>query len=268
MSESVRLSTDTIRPELLERIAATLGVPVPDALPPTWHWCLFQEWVDPDGLGPDGHPRRDEFMPAADDLPRRMWASGTVEVLAPLRPGDTVTRQSRVADVTEKHGGSGRLVFMEVEHAIAGPAGPAIREQQIIVYRGRGGTAVRDAPVAEAIPPGGVEAALTPDPILLFRYSALIGNAHRIHYDADYVRDVEGYPGLIVHGPLQATLLAGLAERVSGGRRLAGLRFRGVRPAFAGAGLRVQGWAEGESAMLRTLDPGDRVCMAADAWFS
>ena len=265
---SVRESADTVRPELLERLAATLGVPVPDALPPTWHWCLFQDWVGPETLGPDGHPRRGGFMPPVHDLPRRMWAGGTVEALAPLRPGDPVTRRSRVAGVTEKQGGSGRLVFTEVEHEIAGPAGLAIRERQTIVYRGTGGPAVRDAPAAEPMPPGGAETALTPDPVLLFRYSALTGNGHRIHYDRSYVTEVEGYPGLIVHGPLHATLLAGLAERLDAGRRLARLRFRGARPAFAGAELRAQGWPEGDRVVLRTLDPTNRVCMAAEAWLS
>lgn len=263
-----REETDWVRPELLARLAATLGVPVPEALPITWHWCLFQDWVPPDGLGLDGHPRRGGFLPPVHDLPRRMWAGGEVEALGPLRPGDHATRRSRIASATEKAGGSGRLVFVEVEHEIAGPAGPAVRERQTLVYRGAEGAAVRDAAQAPPLPPGAAEATLTPDPVLLFRYSALTGNGHRIHYDADYVRGEEGYPGLIVHGPLQATLLAGLAKRVNPGREARRLRFRGARPAFAGAPLRVQGWAEGDRFALRTLDPTDRVCMAADAWIS
>ncbi len=264
----VREETDWVRPELLTRLAATLGVPAPEALPITWHWCLFQDWVPPDGLGPDGHPRRGGFLPPVHDLPRRMWAGGEVEACGTLCPGDRATRRSRIASATEKAGGSGRLVFVEVDHEIAGPAGPAIRERQTIVYRGAEGAAVRDAPPAPPLPPGGAEVALTPGSVLLFRYSALTGNGHRIHYDADYVRDDEGYPGLIVHGPLQATLLAGLAERVSQGREARRLRFRGVRPAFAGTMLRVQGWAEKDRVTLRTLDPAGRVCMAADAWTS
>ena len=265
---AVREAADCIRPELLDRMAATLGVPLPDALPPAWHWCLFQDWVAPGALGPDGHPRRGGFLPPVHDLPRRMWAGGEIELLAPLRPGDRATRRSRIASAVEKSGGSGRLVFVEVEHEIEGPAGPAVRERHTIVYRGADGAAVRDAPPADPLPPGGAEAALTPDPVLLFRYSALTGNGHRIHYDADYVRGEEGYPGLIVHGPLQATLLAGLAEREHPGRRLVRLRFRGARPALAGAALRLQGWAEGDRFTLRTLDPAGRVCMAADAWLS
>ena len=264
----VRDETDVVRPELLTRLAATLGVAVPEVLPLTWHWCLFQDWIPPGELGPDGHPRRGGFLPPIHDLPRRMWAGGEVEALGPLRPGDRVTRRSCIASATEKAGGSGRLVFVEVDHEIAGPAAPAIRERQTLVYRGAEGAAVRDAPFAPPLPPSAAEVVLTPDPVLLFRYSALTGNGHRIHYDADYVRDQEGYPGLIVHGPLQATLLAGLAERANQGREARRLCFRGARPAFAGAPLRVQGWADGDRFTLRTLDPADRVCMAADAWLS
>jgi 3-methylfumaryl-CoA hydratase len=263
-----RETADCVRSELLERVAATLGVPTPDALPLTWHWCLFQDWVAPEGLGPDGHPRRGGFLPPVYDLPRRMWAGGEVEAVAPIRPGDRVTRRSRIASAVEKAGGSGRLVFVEVHHEIAGPAGVALRERQTLVYRGTDGAAVREAPAAPPAPPGAAEFAVMPDPVLLFRYSALTGNGHRIHYDADYVRDAEGYPGLVVHGPLQATLLAGLAEQANRGRLLARLRFRGARPAFAGAVLRGQGWAEADRFALRTLDPSGRVCMEADAWFS
>ncbi len=224
--------------------------------------------MPPGELGPDGHPRRGGFLPPVHDLPRRMWAGGEVEALGPLRPEDRVTRRSRIASAAEKTGSSGRLVFVEVDHEIAGPAGPAIRERQTIVYRGTEGAAVRDAPPAAPLPPGGAEAALTPDPVLLFRYSALTGNGHRIHYDADYVRGEEGYPGLVVHGPLQAMLLAGLAQRANPGCDARRLRFRGARPAFAGSPLRMQGWADGDRFTLRTLDPADRVCMAADAWLS
>jgi 3-methylfumaryl-CoA hydratase len=264
----VREAEDWVRPELLERLAATLGVSAPAVLPLAWHWCLFQDWVPPGELGPDGHPRRGGFLPPVHDLPRRMWAGGEIEALAPLRPGDRVTRRSRVASATEKTGGSGRLVFVEVHHEIESPAGLAVRERQTLVYRGTEGAAVRDAPPAPPPPPGAAETVLTPDPVLLFRYSALTGNGHRIHYDADYVRGEEGYPGLVVHGPLQATLLAGLAERANPGRRLARLRFRGARPAFVGAALRVQGWAEPDRFALRTLDPSGQVCMASDAWLS
>ena len=199
---------DTVWPLLVRGMAATLGVPAPEReLPPLWHWMLFQDWVPPEGLGPDGHPRRGGFLPPVHDLPRRMWAGGRLVFHAPLRVGEPVTRVSTILSVTEKHGASGRLVFVTVRHEIAGADGPAITEEQDIVYRGTRASAVkpgrRPPPIAAA---RGAE--VLPDPVLLFRYSALTGNGHRIHYDAGYVRGVEGYPGLIVHGPLQATWMA------------------------------------------------------------
>ncbi len=252
---------DTLSPRLVHGLAATLGVPEPTTLPPLWHWMLFQDWVMPDQIGPDGHPRRGGFLPPVHDLPRRMWAGGRVAFHAPLHPGDAVQRTSTILDVKEKHGGSGRLVFVTVAHRITGPTGLAIDEEQDIVYRGAEGAAVKAAPPAPPVPPGATTAEVLPDPVLLFRYSALTGNGHRIHYDMDYVRNVEGYPGLIVHGPLQATWLAGLLA----GQKIASFAFRGRRPAFHGAPLRLQSWNDGPQHRLRTLDPEGAVCMEAEA---
>ncbi len=253
--------TDTIGPHLLHGLAATLGVAVPGRLPPLWHWMLFQDWVTPDRLGPDGHPRRGGFLPPVHDLPRRMWAGGRIGFLGPLHAGDTVRRRSTILSVEEKQGGSGRLVFVTVAHAIEGPRGPAIAEEQDIVYRGAEGAAAKPAGPAAPAPPGARRGTVRPDPVLLFRYSALTGNGHRIHYDADYVRGVEGYPGLVVHGPLQATRLAGLLAD----RDIASFSFRGLRPAFHNAPLATEAWEEGGAWRLRTLDEGGRVCMAAEA---
>jgi hydroxyacyl-ACP dehydratase HTD2-like protein with hotdog domain len=254
--------TDEVSPRLLTGMAATLGLPRPDTLPPLWHWMLFQDWVQPDQIGPDGHPRRGGFLPPVHDLPRRMWAGGRVRMLGALREGDRVTRTSSILSVTEKQGGSGRLVFVTVRHAIEGPEGPAIDEEQDIVYRGTEGAAVRPASAAaDRLRPGeGISRQVMPDPVLLFRYSALTGNGHRIHYDMDYVRDVEGYPGLIVHGPLQATWLAGLVPGP-----VTRFTFRGQRPAFHGAALILEGRREGGSYRLRTLDAAGAVCMSAEA---
>ena len=250
---------DTVAPHLLRNMAATLGVPVPDVLPPLWHWMLFADWVTPDRIGADGHPRRGGFLPPVHDLPRRMWAGGRLRFHAPLRPGDAVERTSTILSVAEKHGSTGRLVFVTVRHGIAGPDGPAVTEEQDLVYRGTDGAAAK--PGAPAPPaPAGPRAEVLPDVVLLFRYSALTGNGHRIHYDADYVRDVEGYPGLVVHGPLQATWLAGLAPCAP-----ARFAFRGRRPAFAGATLRLEGWADGAATRLRTVDGDGCVCMEAEA---
>ncbi len=252
---------DEVSPRLLDGLAATLGVAAPETLPPLWHWMLFQDWVSAEGLGPDGHPKRGGFLPPVHDLPRRMWAGGRVAFHAPLRRGNPVERRSTILNVTEKQGGSGRLVFVTVGHHVSGPAGLAVEEEQDIVYRGAEGAATKAMPAAPPAPPGARRGEAMPDPVLLFRYSALTGNGHRIHYNSDYVREVEGYPGLIVHGPLQATWLAGLVAD----RSLARLAFRGRRPAFAGAPLRLEAWEDGSQWRLRTLDGDGAVCMEAEA---
>jgi len=254
-------ATDEVAPRLLAGLAATLGVETPTTLPPLWHWMLFQEWVPPDRIGPDGHPKRGGFLPPVHDLPRRMWAGGRLRWQGKLKAGDPVRRTSTIARVQEKQGGAGRLVFVTVRHVIEGPSGPAIEEEQDLVYRGTEGAAVKPAPAAtDRLGPGeGISATVRPDPVMLFRYSALTGNGHRIHYDLDYVRDVEGYPGLIVHGPLQATLLAGLVQ----GRPMRSFDFRGLRPAFHGRLLTLEARPGPEGAALRTLDEEGAVCMQA-----
>lgn len=259
-------TTDEISPRLLAGLAATLGVETPDIVPPLWHWMLFQDWVPPDRIGPDGHPKRGGFLPPVHDLPRRMWAGGRVRWLGTLRAGDRVSRTSTIQRVQEKQGGAGRLVFVTVKHMIDGPSGPAIEEEQDLVYRGTEGAAVKPAAaVTDRLGPGeGITASVRPDPVLLFRYSALTGNGHRIHYDLDYVRDVEGYPGLIVHGPLQATWLAGLVRD----RALASFEFRGQRPAFHDRALTLEARLGGNGATLRSLDEDGAVCMQAKAIFA
>ncbi len=241
-------------------LAATLGVAAPaDALPPLWHWMLFQDWVMPEQVGPDGHPKRGGFLPPVHHLPRRMWAGGKLAFHAGLRVGEEVERTSTIVSVQAKSGASGDLVFVTVRHSIAGGEGVAIVEHQDIVYRSADGVAVRPGAPAPAVA-ADARREVVPDPVLLFRYSALTGNGHRIHYDADYVRDVEGYPGLVVHGPLQATWLAALSPAP-----LAAMTFRGQRPAFHGRALRLEGWREGSLFRSRSRDPDDAVCMTAEA---
>ena len=254
--------TDTVQPGLVRGMAATLDAPMPErALPPLWHWMLFPDWTPASGLGPDGHPARGGFLPPVHDLPRRMWAGGRLRFHAPLQLGEAVTRLSTILSVKEKTGGTGKLVFVTVKHEIAGLAGQAITEEQDIVYRGIDGDAVKPG---DPSPPIDAVAAreVLPGPVLLFRYSALTGNGHRIHYDADYVRDVEGYPGLIVHGPLQATWLAGLAAELG---PLGWFHFRGRRPAFAGRSLQVEAYRKDGALQLRTRDATGAVCMTAEA---
>jgi hydroxyacyl-ACP dehydratase HTD2-like protein with hotdog domain len=252
---------DVVAPHLLQGLAATLGLATPDRLPPLWHWMLFQDWVPPDRLGPDGHPKRGGFMPPVHELPRRMWAGGRVRFQAPLHAGDPVRRTSTILSVNEKQGSSGRLVFVTVGHVIEGPGGAAIDEQQDIVYRSAEGEATKPAAPAPPTPADALRGTVHPDSVLLFRYSALTGNGHRIHYDLDYVRSVEGYPGLVVHGPLQATWLAGLLA----GRAVASFSYRGLRPAFHGNALTTEAWPDGDIWRLRSLDAGGCACMSAEA---
>jgi len=261
---------DTVWPPLLRGLMATLDLPDDAAttLPPLGHWMLFQDWVRPAGLGPDGHPLRGGFLPPVHDLPRRMWAGGRVALHADLRAGDAVERISMILSVEEKAGASGRLVFVTVRHRISGPSGLAIEEEHDIVYRGATGPAVKAAAAAPEPPPGAERRIVMPDEVLLFRYSALTGNGHRIHYDFDYVTRVEQYPGLIVHGPLQATLLAGLLRQARPGERVARFAFRGLRPAFAGRKLTLLGWptdAAGRGWRLETRDADGAICMSAEA---
>ncbi|MBS0560612.1 MAG: MaoC family dehydratase N-terminal domain-containing protein [Proteobacteria bacterium] len=260
------LRTDTVWPLLLRGLSATLDVPEPEhgVLPPLWHWMLFQDWAPAHGLGPDGHPKRGGFLPPVHDLPRRMWAGGRVRFHAPLHAGEIASRTSTILSVQEKTGGSGRLVFVTVRHEIEGPGGLAIVEEHDIVYRGAEGEAVKAAPAAPPLPAGAFSRAIVPDPVLLFRYSALTGNGHRIHYDLDYVTREEGYPGLIVHGPLQATLLADLARRQFG-RGLKSFTFRGRRPAFHNNAMTLCGWQDAGAVKLETRDHEGAVCMTAEA---
>ena len=256
---------DTVSRHLVQGLAASLDLPDPGAeLPPLWHWMLFQDWAPAHALGADGHPARGGFLPPVHELPRRMWAGGRVRFLRPLRVGEAVTRIRTIAAISEKEGGSGRLVFVTVRHEIAGAAGPAIAEEQDIVYRGTEGAAVKPAPAAPPPQAGALVRTLTPDAVLLFRYSALTGNGHRIHYDLDYVTREEGYPGLIVHGPLQATWLADLVRRERGGT-LRSFSFRGRRPAFHGNAMTLAGWEADGKIRLETRDHQGAVCMTAEA---
>ncbi len=263
---------DNISPRLVRGLAATLdfdldGVAPGGVLPPLWHWMLFQEWAPASGLGVDGHPKRGGFLPPVHDLPRRMWAGGRVTFQGELKTGEDVSRTSTILKVTEKSGGSGRLVFVTVRHETSGPRGVAIVEEQDIVYRGAEGEAVKPAEPAPAVTAEAVTRQVLPDPVILFRYSALTGNGHRIHYDLDYATKEEGYPGLVVHGPLQATWLADHAVRMAG-RKLKTFNYRGRRPAFHAKPLLLVGQrGQGGAIALETRDPSGAVCMAADAAF-
>jgi len=253
---------ERVEPMQAVRMAATLDRPAPqesDALPPGWHWMLFNAAEPAGALGADGHPKRGGFMPPID-LPRRMWAGGRLAFHAPLRVGANATRRSEIAKIESKTGKSGALVFVVVKHRIETDGVPAIEEEHDIVYRGlRSGAA---APVA---PPMGAEIAkmITPDPTLLFRYSALTFNGHRIHYDQPYATKIEFYPGLVFHGPLTATLLMALAEDL-GGAKLARFSFRGVAPLFDTAPFSIKAKRDGDKIVAWAETPDGALAMIAE----
>ena len=212
-----------------------------DPIPPGWHWYYFPEVVKLGETGPDGHRAKGGFMPPVP-LPRRMWAGVTMRFDRPLHVGETARRVSTVADVVPKSGRSGALCFVTVRHEVFGEDGLATHEEHTTVYRPAdpGGTAAprrRAAPEIEAVWSREVE----PSTVLLFRYSALTMNSHRIHYDRDYVTGVEGYPGLLVHGNLITTLLLDLFRRARPRARLASYAVRALAPLFDGAPFTVNG---------------------------
>jgi 3-methylfumaryl-CoA hydratase len=230
-------ATDIVTAQLVKGLRATLfqevGDPkTGDAAPFTAHWCLAQPVFPMSMLGPDGHPTRGGFLPPVP-LPRRMWAGGEIEFMQPLRVGDESTRTSRIADVQVKTGSTGTLCFVSVEHSISSPRGVAIRERQDIVYR----EMTTGAPATAKAPPPQAQHREThvSDPVLLFRYSALTFNGHRIHYDREYVTKVEGYPGLIFHGPLQAALIIEMAAKLRSGKPPKKFSYRGLQPLFEGS---------------------------------
>ncbi len=231
-------ATDTVTAQLVMGLRATLfqdvGEPKKgDAAPFTVHWCLAQPVFPMSMLGPDGHPTRGGFLPPVP-LPRRMWAGGEIEFLQPLQVGDESTRTSRIADVQVKTGSTGTLCFVSVEHSISSPRGTAIRERQDIVYREMTSSAPATAKAPPPPPKAQHRETHVSDPVLLFRYSALTFNGHRIHYDRDYVTKVEGYPGLIFHGPLQAAFIIELAAKLHGGKAPKKFTYRGLQPLFEG----------------------------------
>ena len=240
---------DRIEVGAYSRWLATLdrAAPAGDAVPQGYHWALCTPDAATAALGRDGHPLRDDspasFLPPIPQ-PRRMWAASKVEFVAPLRLGQAVERRSKVLSVTAKSGGSGPLVFVEVEHLTSGNGALAVREVQSLVYRDAApaGSPSVPPPVGDStFDPAGWQAhrAIVPSEPLLFRYSALTFNSHRIHYDLAYATGEEGFRGLVVHGPLTATLLLDLARRELGDNALKSFAFRGVSPAICGEMLHL-----------------------------
>ncbi|MCB1396669.1 MAG: MaoC family dehydratase N-terminal domain-containing protein [Rhodobacteraceae bacterium] len=256
------IRTDTLSAAHCARVAAlfdhTTAPALGDPLPPLWHWCFFTPDAPQAQMGADGHPKLGDFLPPIPQ-PRRMWAGGRLRFLRPLRVGELVTRETEILSITEKTGRQGALVFVTLRHQLSGAEGLAIEEEQDIVYRSPS-TTQRPAPGDPA--PAEWRDPVTPDPVMLFRYSALTFNAHRIHYDLPYATGEEGYPALVVHGPLTATLLMAAALRHTG-RRPTGFTFRGLAPLFADAPFALCGTQTGDGATLWAEGPGGYTAMSA-----
>lgn len=259
---------ERLSPRLVRQFNATFdrtsGTDDGDEAPLLIHFCLAQPIAPTAALGPDGHPARGGFLPPVP-LPRRMWAGGAFTFAGPIRIGETVIRLSIIRDVVLKQGRSGPLCFVTVDHHITSDGRPVLTERQDIVYRDD--TSPGDASAArapEAAPEGAHSRRIAPTAPLLFRYSALTFNGHLIHYDAPYVRDVEGYPGLIVHGPMQATLLCQYAADLRGAAPRS-FRFRSLSPLFDEADFTLNASPEGEGLRLWTARIGGPVAMEARA---
>jgi 3-methylfumaryl-CoA hydratase len=235
--------TEPLLPGPARALGALLDVPVPDldrgaGLPLLWHWLYLLDRPAQADLGPDGHPVRNAVPAPPGPGRRRMWAGGRVRTHGPLRCGEPATRSSDVLSVEDKQGRSGPLTFVAVRHRIRQFGRVVVDERQDIVYRAAGGSVAGpdDGPV---VPPADDEWSIDVSPTLLFRFSALTYNAHRIHYDRDYARDVEGYPGLVTHGPLQALVMAE-AARAQGRCGDLSFEYRLVAPLFDHQGLVVR----------------------------
>ena len=262
-------ASDIVTAQLVKGLRATLfqeiGEPKRgDPAPWTVHWCLAQPVFPMSELGPDGHPTRGGFLPPVP-LPRRMWAGGELEFFEPLRVGDEATRTSRISDVTMKTGSTGVLCFVSVEHLVTTSRGTAVRERQDIVYRDMSPSQPAPAKPAPTPPSAQHRESHIADPVLLFRYSALTFNGHRIHYDRDYVTKVEGYPGLVFHGPMQAAFLVEFAAKLRGGAAPKKFGYRGVQPLFEGSEFSINANDTGAGMDLWTANSAGQPTMKGTA---
>ena len=253
-------------------MAATLDIErapqIGEPLPPGWQWLFFNPVQRRSELGTDGHPELGRFLPPIESA-RRMWAGSRVRYLAELPVEAQATRRSRILKIENKTGKRGSLWFVTVQHVISCEGTPRIAEEQDIVYRAIPPPSTESVPAVqrhEGVAQWSVN--VEPDTTLLFRYSALTFNGHRIHYDRSYAREHEGYPDLVVHGPLTATLLQQLAVDHGAGRALARFDFRGVTPLFVGRSFLLEGrQAEDGALALWARGPDGELTMSATAAF-
>jgi len=263
---------ETIAAEPLHRMRATLDmepkmIEIGETVPPLWHWAYFLTPVRAAELGRDGHPALGSFMPPVP-LPRRMWAGGQFEFTESLRVGDRARKQSTVRDVKFKEGRTGKLCFVEVEHCIYVGDELRIREIHNIVYRDKPQPGADKVLPARAPDNAEWSREVVPNPTLLFRYSALTFNGHRIHYDLDFCRQEEGYPGLVFHGPLSATLLAQLAIDNNPGKSLKAYEFRALSPLFDNAPFSLNGRMEAGKALMWASNADGNLAMKSTVTFA
>ncbi|MFI0354917.1 MaoC family dehydratase N-terminal domain-containing protein [Actinomadura sp. 9N407] len=239
-----------------------------EPLPPLWHWLYFLDWPAQPELGADGHPADGHFLPPIPSR-TRMFAGGRLRVDAPLDVGASAVRTSGLADVKVKQGRSGELLFVTVRNEYRQHGELRVTEEQDLVYRSGGGGPARHELVSDAATSDAPwQSPLRADPVLLFRFSALTANAHRIHYDRPYATEVEHYPELVVHGPLLAVLMAELPRTHAPERRLTSLTYRFRRPVFAGEPVLVTGEPEAGTARLAVADAAGTVRAEAQAEFA
>ena len=257
------VAEDAVTARQVRQMAATLGadglvMADGDPLPPLWHWMGWLPETPMAGLGPDGHPARGGFLPPVP-LERRMWAGGRLTFHSALRIGQPMRRTSTILKVSEKSGSTGQMVFVTVGHETAGPEGLAVREEQDIVYVAMPDRFTPPPPVPA---PEGVAWSdpVAMDTVRLFRFSALTFNAHRIHFDLPYATEVEKYPGLVVHGPMQAMLLMQAAQAHARPALPARFKFRGVRPMFHFDTVTLTGWPVNGGAQALATVIGDGLC--------
>ncbi len=242
--------------------------PLGQILPAPWHWLYFLPTPKSSELDVDGHARRGGFLPPVP-LPRRMWAGSRIKFQTPLRIGDSTRRVSKIKEVASKQGGSGQLVFVTISHDIFVLEGDlkterlAICEEQDIVYREATalGVPINKTPTNQA----DWSQTINPGPVLLFRFSALTFNGHRIHYDRTYAIDIEGYDGLVVHGPLTATFLLDLLRKNLPDATVETFTFRGIKPLTDTGPFKVEGCLEGSNVHLWALDASESMVMKAEA---
>lgn len=258
---------DTINKGLLDRFNKTLGrddIQEAGAVPPAGiHWCLSPPTVSMNEVGDDGHPKRGGFLPPVP-LAYRMWASGKINFQTALPVDQPIDRHSEILDVSLKAGKAGPLVFVDVGHKFISNENECLNETQTLVYKSIGGVGAPQIPEAVHILH---ERTLDPDPVLLFRYSALTFNGHRIHYDYPYATQTEGYPDLVVHGPMIATFLMHFAADCASNRTLSSFQFRGVSPAFSRRPLRLIASSADNGLKLEAQGEDGRLIMKASAGF-